>query len=82
MILSAYKVLNGTAMQDLSTLVGGTNSGRLVQAPAEVNTETINWRGTLLRGIVSAALAKSSTCRATTYNPVLPVASYCKVHSA
>ncbi len=67
MILSAYEVLNGTAMQDLSTLVGGTNSGRLVQFSAEVNTETINWRGTLLRGIVvSAALAKSSTCRATT----------------
>ena len=77
---SCQVVLNGTPMHDPSTLVGSTNSGLLVQGAVEVNTRMRNWSGTLLRGTVSVAEVKSSTCKATAYQPILPVAEYRSVH--
>jgi len=58
-------VLNGTPTQEASTLVGGTNPGRLLQGVLDVDTNTRNWRGTLLRGKVLVGVAKSSICKAT-----------------
>ena len=57
--------LKGTPTQDPSGGVAPTSSGWLEQDCLDENTRTKNWTGTLLRGVVSAGEAKSSTCSAT-----------------
>ena len=51
--------------RDPSVLVGGTNVGPLEQEPVDKSTFTRNCSGTLLIGVVSLGLAKSSICSAT-----------------
>ena len=77
---SCQVVLNGTPMHEPYTRVGSMNSGLLVQGAEDVNTRMRNWSGTLLRGTVSVAEAKSSICKATPNQPVRPVAVYRSVH--
>ena len=72
MICSCHVVLNGTAIQEPSTLVGAINCGLSLQRNSDVNTEATNCRGTLLIGTVSSGAEKSSICSATEYMPDPP----------
>ena len=67
-------VLKGTPTHDVSTRVGGTNSGLLVQGISASKTRTRNCSGMLLKGSVSVGWAKSSICTAIAYQPTRPVA--------